>query len=145
MYSYRCFVFASRFLTISYSLLYNWILGVIFNNKGTWSNHINFVITKCSCLLFAYRQIRSFLSPSNLKRLYFSLVFSVIDFWAPLYVGLSAKDALQLNRLQKRFHRVIRGTFCDGDCLPSLDQRLSMLTSNFLNKIMDNGSQSYTA
>jgi hypothetical protein len=115
------------------------ILGVMLNHKCTWSTHIDYIIKKCSRLLFAFRQIRGLFSAYNLKRLYFSLVLSVIDYCAPLYVGLSTTDANRLNRLQKRFHRVICGPSCDKDCLPPLEQRRLMLTMRFLNKVMAQG------
>ncbi|MEL7307855.1 MAG: reverse transcriptase family protein [Pseudomonadota bacterium] len=113
------------------------LLGVIFNSKCTWSSHIDHVIKKCSRLLFAFRKIRSYFSSHKLRRLYFSLVRTVIEYCAPLYVGISSSDALRLSRLQSRFHRVICGPHCDFNCLPPLELRRSQLTKYFLLKIMD--------
>ena len=112
------------------------ILGVIFNSKFTWTSHVDQIIKKCSRLLFAFRLIRSTVTSSNLKLLYYSLVRSAIEYCSPVYVGLSARESRRLDYLQKRFHKLICSTDCKHSCLPSLSDRRLLLALKFLHKIM---------
>jgi hypothetical protein len=113
------------------------ILGIIFNKKCSWTDHIDHLVKKCSRLLFAFRLIRGKLGSDTLKRIYYSLVRSLIDYCAPVYVGLSATDANRLERIQSRFHRIICNPLCKESCLVALDERRSTLSTRFLEKVMD--------
>ena len=113
------------------------ILGVIFNTRFTWTNHVDYIIKKCSRLLFAFRTIRSVVSPLQLRTLYFSLVRSLIDYCSPVYIGLSSHDSNRLEYLQKRFHRIICSSDCKSQCLSTLKERRLLLAMKFLVKAMD--------
>lgn len=113
------------------------ILGVIFNDRLTWTSHVDFVIKKCSRLLFAFRTIRTIVPPAKLKVLYSSLVRSVIEYCAPLFLGLSSFDAKRLEILQRRFHRLICFPDCEGDCIPTLTERRDDLALKFLQNIVN--------
>ena len=110
---------------------------MIFNTRFTWTNHIDHIIKKCSRLLFAFRTIRSIVSPLQLRILYFSLVRSLIDYCSPVYIGLSSYDSNRLEYLQKRFHRIICSSDCKSQCLSTLQERRSLLAMKFLAKAMD--------
>ena len=112
------------------------ILGILFNDRLTWTSHVNFIIKKCSRLLFAFRTIRLTVPSSKLKLLYFTLVRSVIEYCAPLLTGLSSFDSHRLECLQNRFHKLICSTKCDTGCLPPLSERRQQLTLNFLQRIL---------
>ncbi len=112
------------------------ILGLVFNSKFTWSHHIDYIVKKCSRLLFAFRTIRSALTSIQLRLLYCSLVRSVIDYCSPVYIGLSSLDSSRLEYLQKRFHRLICSSSCDEHCLEALSDRRLKLAMKFLMRIM---------
>jgi hypothetical protein len=116
------------------------ILGVFFNCKFTWTSHIDYIIKKCSRLLFAFRIIRGALSSSNLNLLYCSLVRSIIEYCSPVYIGLSSSDARRLEYLQKRFHRLICSSECNDSCLSTVTERRLILAMKFLDKVMKNNN-----
>ena len=41
----------------------------------------------------------------------------------PLFIGISKSDSNRINKLQRRFHRLLCGPECKDYCLPSLDER----------------------
>ena len=112
------------------------ILGVMFNSKLTWSTHIDYIIKKCSRLLFAFRTIRTTIPSPKLKLLYFSLVRSLIEYFAPRFSCLSSYDAQRLEKLQRRFHRLSCSTDCMPACLPALSDRRLSLALRFLQVIL---------
>ena len=80
------------------------LLGVTFNAKCSWNDHIDNIVLHASRRLFPFRFIRQHVSKRQLKILYFSFVRSLLDYCAPLFVGLSKKCAKKLNNIQRRFH-----------------------------------------
>ena len=46
-------------------------------------------------------------------------------------------DSLRLERLQRRFHRIMCGNDCTADCLPLLEDRRHAQAMAFLNKTMN--------
>ena len=94
------------------------ILGVYFNSKGNWSSHTTSVICTASRKLYAVRILRPYLSNNDLKLVYFMLVRSLLEYCAPVLTGLSSADALRLERVQRRFHRLLCGPWLFADsCL----------------------------
>ena len=112
------------------------ILGILLNSKLTWTSHVDFIIKKCSRLLFAFRTIRGTVPPTKLKLLYCAIVRSVIEYCAPLFTGISSSDSRRLDCLQSRFHKLICSADCNASCLPTLSERRQQLTSNFLESIL---------
>ena len=112
------------------------ILGVIFNDKLTWSDHVQYTVKKCSRFLYAIRTLRNSLSPKSLMLFYHSLVRPLIEYCAPLFIGCSTTDNERLSRLQSRFHRIV----CHKDCTCSLfhdvEARRMILCLRFLHQMM---------
>lgn len=113
------------------------ILGVTLNEKCTWTHHFDSIVKKASRRLFPLRLLKPHLNSAQLKTVYFALTRSVLEYAAPLFVGLSVKDATRLQAVQNRFHRLLCGKECSGECLPSLDKRriqqATILYSRLLN------------
>ena len=99
------------------------ILGVIFNEKLSWSNHCDFVIRNASRRLYVMRVLRSVVSRNELISLYNAIVRSYLEYASPLFVGLTKEDSAKLQRIQKRFHRLLCGPECREACLEPLDAR----------------------
>jgi hypothetical protein len=112
------------------------VLGVWFNEKGTWSTHASEITKIASRRLFALRTISPHLSPERLRVVYFSLVRSILEYCAPLFVKMSANDSARLERVQRRFHRIMHGNDCRKNCLPSLQERRVALSLKLLAKIL---------
>ncbi|MEL7308336.1 MAG: reverse transcriptase family protein [Pseudomonadota bacterium] len=81
------------------------LLGVIFNDKLSWKDHIDSVVASTSKSLFLFRLFRKYFKKSDLFRLYFGIIRSRLEYCAPLFLGLSDGDSLRLDRLQSRFQK----------------------------------------
>ena len=112
------------------------ILGVRFNSKATWSNHIDKIITIASRRMFAMRILKPCLSRNQLRDVYFSYIRSVVEYCAPLLTSLSVIDNCRLERLQRRFYRLLCGKDCANNCFASLEERRWKLSIKFLQSVM---------
>lgn len=99
------------------------ILGVTLNSRCTWTDHINKVSRNAARRLYPLRILKPHMSPANLKTVYFGIMRSIIEYAAPLLIGMHEKDAKKLNALQTRFHRLLCGRQCRKECLPSITKR----------------------
>ena len=113
------------------------VLGVTFSSRASWSTHVDNIVRNVSRRFYVARILRPSLSSDNMKLLYFSFLRSLIEYCAPLLVGMSKSDANRLDRLQRRFHRLLCGSDCVLECLPSLSERRRELTLKFLKKVID--------
>ena len=86
--------------------------------------------------LYVIRVLKMSVPRKQLIDTYTSLVRSILEYCAPLFSSISARDSCRLERLQKRFHRSICGIDCKCDSFPSLEERRFMLSMNLLNIIM---------
>ena len=111
------------------------ILGVCFNQKCNWSTNIDRLVRLTSKRFYALRLLRASLDKRQLKIVYSSLVLSVFDYCAPLFVGLPCCESDRLDRVQRRFHRLLCGKDCTSDCLISLRKRRETLTLSFFQKV----------
>ncbi len=105
------------------------ILGVVFNKRGNWKDHTKNTVVKASRRLFPLRIIKPLVTQSALKTLYNGLMRSVMEYAAPLLVGLSKNDSRRLEALQNRFHRLMCGKGCTKGCLQALTERRKMLAT----------------
>ena len=99
------------------------LLGVTFNERCTWTNHIESVTKKASRRLFPLRLLRPLLDDEELKVVYYGLMRSILEYASPLFIGLSETDAQNLAGVQKRFHRLLCGKQCKKECLQPLEIR----------------------
>jgi hypothetical protein len=111
------------------------ILGVCFNNKCTWSSNVDRLVKLSSRRFYALRLLRPSLDKSQFRIVYDSLVLSVLNYCAPLFVGLGSCDSDRLEKLQKRFHRLLCGKHCKLNCLTSLKQRRETMALRFLQTV----------
>ncbi|MEL7308530.1 MAG: reverse transcriptase family protein, partial [Pseudomonadota bacterium] len=85
------------------------ILGVIFDTKGDWNTHVNSVIRCASQRLFLIRLLKSQVNQEEICIAFNSLVRSILEYCAPLFIGLSKCRAQKLEKVVFRFHRLICG------------------------------------
>ena len=112
------------------------LLGVYFNDKLSWDNHVDHLRVTCSHRLHILRKLNSLISINDLHVVYSSLVRSMMDYACPLFVGLSERHATILRRLESRAHRIMFHGQRSSCCPPnSLKERRLLLSSRLWDKI----------
>ena len=112
------------------------ILGVTFNSRCTWSDHIEGVARTASRKLFSLRLLKPHVNSTSLRTIYFGIMRSVMEYAAPLFLSLSEKDSQRMQTLQNRFHRLLCGKHCRNQCLPSLAERRNKLSTDLYKKAL---------
>ena len=82
-------------------------LGVFIDVKLTWSNHIAFLENKLSRSVGLFYRIRQYLSDSALKPLYFSFVYSHLQFAIGAWGGVGITTLNQINVLHNKIIRAM--------------------------------------
>lgn len=93
-------------------------LGVILDNKLSWSNHISYIHSKISKGLGIIKKVRNILNKSTLTQLYYTFLYPYLSYCNIIW-GRAAKIYInQLLLLQKRAVRII----CNAAYLAHTDQ-----------------------
>ncbi len=87
-------------------------LGLIIDDRLSWSNHIKGLCRKISSAIGALRRIRSLISQSTAEQIYNALIQPYLDYCAPVWDGLSSYLCEKLQKLQNRAARVILQANC---------------------------------
>ena len=85
------------------------ILGLLFNDNLTWSDHIISVVKKLSRRLYVLRILKSLLSHDELIIVFNSIAQSVIDYASPVFMNCSKNLNDKLLTICKRAFRIIHG------------------------------------
>ena len=100
------------------------ILGVTFQSNLKWDTHIDLICKTAAQRIYLLKEMKKLSIPKNdMILVYKSHIQSVLEYNAPLFVGLTMQNSSILKKLRKRAHRVICGTECDCDALASLLSR----------------------
>ena len=99
------------------------ILGVIFNRRLNWSSHCDTIVKNASRRLYILRVLKNVVTSKDLIKVYNAIVRSRLEYASPLFVGLSSENSRKLDRVQKRFHRLLCGHECRDECLVPLERR----------------------
>jgi hypothetical protein len=99
------------------------LLGVTFQENLSWNMHFDNVVLSASRRLGGIRTLRPFLSCAELKTVYFAIVRSILEYCNPLFLYMSSRDQCRLDRIQRRFHKLLCGTNCKETCLENLSER----------------------
>jgi hypothetical protein len=99
------------------------ILGISYTADLKWNTHIDGIIKKASQRIFVLKNLKSFLDKKDLTKIYNALILSVLEYGAPVMVGMVAKNARKLERVRRRCHRIICGPDCKCEALPPLTER----------------------
>ena len=84
-------------------------LGLIIDDRLSWSNYIRELCRKTSSAICALRRIRSLISQSTAVQIYNALIQPHFDYCAPVWDGLSSYLCEKLQKLQ---NRAGIGVFC---------------------------------
>lgn len=116
------------------------ILGVFFNERLSWDDHIEHVLTIASCRIYALRLMKRLLPKEQLCLIYYGLIRSILEYASPLLVGLNSSLCEKLEHFQRRCHRLICGWLCDRECFPPLVVRRQRAALGLLGRIMSDES-----
>lgn len=111
------------------------ILGVTFSKNMKWDCHIRTVCRKASQRIFVLKRLKEFLPHCHMIRIYKALILSILEYNAPVMVGMSTKNKDCLERVRRRCHRVICGSDCDCDQFSPLHTRRSQQAINLFKTI----------
>ena len=109
-------------------------LGVIIDEKLTWSYHINYIATKISKSIGVICRVRKVLNGNILRNLYFTFIYPYL-LYCNIVWGLACQKFLnKLHLLQKRAVRIICGSPRYESSKP-LFQKLNISDIYSMNKI----------
>lgn len=82
-------------------------LGVIFNDRLTWSDHVSAVITSASAKIGFLRRLGKRLDPLVLRELYLCCIRPAIEYASVVWAGLSSTDSQRLERCNRSAARLV--------------------------------------
>ena len=85
-------------------------LGLIIDDRLSWSNHVGEMCKKVSSAIGALRRIRPLISQSTAVLLYKALIQPHFDYCSPVWDGLSNQLSEKLQKLQNSAARVVLKT-----------------------------------
>ena len=103
------------------------LLGVIFDEKLSFKNHINSIISKLSYATYAFLKIRNIIPKYVLKNLYYSLVYPHLLYNLPVWGCASIYLLQPLIKLHKKIIRIISGSRNYYEHTSPLFKQLSVL------------------
>ena len=97
------------------------ILGVTFNKRLSWHDHIAKTTRKCSKSVYALRVLHPYNRIIPMKSVYYALIRSSLEYASPLFIGMSEKLQTRLENIQRRTKKLIP----NSDNMPGLKTRRS--------------------
>ena len=95
------------------------LLGIIINNKLTWTENTTYICSKASKRLYHLKQLRrAGLSGGDLLMFYGSVIRPVIEYACPVWhSSLTVADSAKIESIQRRAMRIIDPSLCyDAAC-----------------------------
>jgi len=118
------------------------LLGVYFNNRLDWKDHVAHITTKASKRIFCLHQlVRAGIDARALTNVYCSLIRSVLEYCCQVWhAGLTVQQSRDIEKIQKRCMRII---FPHSDYsealrvsgLQTLSERRESLVKDLFNEI----------
>lgn len=108
------------------------ILGVTFNERWTWKDHVKSICMKASRRFYALRKVRNYISKEDLHVLYVMSIRSLVEYASPVFIKLSKSDEVCFQRLDRRAHRIINSSKsyacgkCDNTTIPERRKNISI-------------------
>jgi hypothetical protein len=106
------------------------ILGLLFNNRLTWSDHFHFIVKKMSQRLYVLRILKPLLPHDQLVSVFNAIILSVMDYGSHVFLNCGSGLNSKLLSVCKRAFRIIHGfhvTRCDRCNFFELDKRRKFL------------------
>lgn len=110
-------------------------LGLNIDNRLSWKNHIDYLVTKLSSSCFIMRTVKPMMSLSSLRMIYFAYIHSVmtyrIIFWG------NSSYTIKLFRIQKNVIRIMLGLKKRDSCRDSFkEMKIVPLYSQYIYSLM---------
>lgn len=100
------------------------ILGVTVTDRLKWDLQISTLLKTASQRLYIIRRLKDFVATDELVRVYHAIITSVFLYASPSYGRLPSTLLTNLERFQRRAHRLICGAACNCNRFPPLVSRL---------------------
>lgn len=94
------------------------LLGIVLNNKLNWKSHIDSVCRSASRRLYALRILRPIFPSRQLTIVYYAVIRSLLEYASPSFGKLPKKLNKDLQKLQRRCHKLICGFDIGPDKCP---------------------------
>ena len=91
-------------------------LGVIINDKLTWNSHVRHICRIASRRIYALRILRPILCSNDLCTVYYATIRSILEYASPSFGNLPIGLDNELDKIQRRCHRLICTTFDAANC-----------------------------
>ena len=85
-------------------------LGLIFNNKGTWSEHIKDISTKAWKRLNIMRKFKFILDRSSLQKIYFTFIRPLLEYADIIWDNCTINETEDIEKIQLEAARIVTGT-----------------------------------
>ena len=119
------------------------ILGLLFNCKLSWSNHVDYVISRVSKRLYVLRILKRILSHDQLIVVFNSIIRSIIEYASPVFINVGDMLDLKLKALCKRAFRIIHGfdvRRCSKCCMLDVSDRRQTLALRLFRQALLNSN-----
>lgn len=115
------------------------ILGLFFNDRLTWTNHFDFILSKLSRRLYVLRVLKPLFPHDNLVAVFNAIIRSVIDYSSAVFVNPGKVLDSRLVRLCIRAYKIIHGTLknCQYCNMTDVIQRRHMLAMSLFVKVLN--------
>jgi hypothetical protein len=121
------------------------ILGVIFNQKLTWSDHITYICRKASCRLYVLRILKSLFSHDQLVNVFYATIRSLLDYACPIFLNPGVAFDRKVKSICRRAFRIIHGrecTTCELCDLMNVQSRRQQLSLRLFTEALNNKEHS---
>ena len=113
------------------------VLGLLFNDRLTWSTHFDFVVKKASQRLYVLRVLKTLVGHDHLVLVFHGIIQSLLDYASPVFLNAGKKLDSLFYSICKRAYHIIHGS--DATCskcnfLCVYERRL-MLSMKLFNQI----------
>ena len=95
-------------------------IGLVFNDKLTWSDHTDLVVHRVSSKLGLLRRLQHSWPSLALRTIYLTCIRPSIEYGVVAWGGLSKGDSDRLEKCQRRAARIITGLPCRSDTPPPM-------------------------
>lgn len=110
------------------------ILGVTFNSKLTWTDHIDIITKRANRNLYPLRKLKPILCKNNLVNIYNATIRNIFEYSCPLFIGLHNKDLIPLKKVEKRAMQIIYFPDDIPECRTNITTRIQKLGINLYKK-----------
>ena len=108
---------------------------------STFYEHFTNILTKANQRLYILRMLKRIMTKKELWNIYESLIRSILEYAAPMFVKLPKYLIKKLERNQKRAHNIICGYEHTCECIiANLEDRRLTIRNKLNNKIKKNKS-----